>query len=78
MNAHLKPIPDGFHAVTPYLIIKGAAAAIDFYQRAFGAKERFRMAGPDGKTIGHAEIMIGDSIVMLADESPQMGHLSPQ
>ena len=65
--------------MTPYLIIKGAAEAMDFYQRAFGATERFRMAGPDGKTIGHAEIVIGDSIVMMADESPQsMGHLSPQ
>jgi PhnB protein len=78
MNPNVKPIPDGFHTLTPYLIIKGAAEAIDFYKRAFGATERFRMAGADGKSIGHAEILFGDSIVMLADESPQMSHLSPQ
>ena len=73
MNANVKPIPDGFHALTPYLTVNGAAQAIDFYQRAFGAKERFRMHGPDGKTIGHAEVTIGDSILMLADESPSCG-----
>jgi PhnB protein len=78
MNTNVKPIPDGFHTLTPYLIIKGAAEAMDFYQRAFGATERFRMAGADGKTIGHAEMLVGDSILMLADESPQLGHLSPQ
>ncbi|HZP58043.1 MAG TPA: VOC family protein [Dehalococcoidia bacterium] len=64
--ANVKPIPDGYHSVTPYLYIKGAAQAIDFYKRAFGARERMRMAGPDG-TVGHAEIQIGDSVVMLAD-----------
>jgi PhnB protein len=70
MNAKVKPIPDGFHSLTPYLTVKGAAQAIDFYRRAFGATERFRMTGPDGKSVGHAEITIGDSILMLADESP--------
>jgi PhnB protein len=78
MSTQIKPIPEGFHTVTPYLSIRGAAQAIDFYKRAFGARERFRMAGPDGKTIGHAEIVIGDSIVMLADEFPAFGNHSPQ
>ena len=72
-----KSIPDGYHSVTPYLIIKGAAAAIDFYKRAFGATELMRMPSPDGR-IGHAEIKIGDSAIMLADEHPQMGYKSPQ
>ena len=72
-----KAIPDGYHTATPYLIIKGAAAALDFYKKAFGATELFRMAGPDGR-IGHAEIRIGDSHIMLADEVPGMGFLSPQ
>jgi PhnB protein len=78
MNTKVKPIPDGFHTLTPYLSVKGAAQAIDFYKRAFGAKERFRMPGPDGKTLGHAEVVIGDSILMLADEFPQCGNTSPQ
>jgi len=73
----VKPIPDGFHTVTPYLIVKGAAAAIDFYKKAFGAEERFRCPMPDGR-IGHAEIRIGNSHVMLADEFPEMGAKSPQ
>ncbi|HEV7226688.1 MAG TPA: VOC family protein [Pirellulales bacterium] len=73
----VKPIPDGYHSVTPYLIVDGAAKALDFYQRAFGAKELFRMPHPDGK-IGHAEIKIGDSPIMLADEFPEMGARSPQ
>ena len=77
MNAKVKPIPDGFHTLTPYLTVKGGAQAIDFYQRAFGAIERFRMAGPDGKTLGHAEVVIGDSILMLSDEYPGFGQ-SPQ
>ncbi len=68
MNSKVQPIPKGFHSVTPYLTIKGAAQAIDFYKRALGAQERFRMPGPDGKSVGHAEIVIGDSIIMLADE----------
>jgi PhnB protein len=73
----VKAIPDGYHSVTPYLIVSGAAQALDFYKRAFGAEERMRMPGPDGK-IMHAEIQIGDSIVMLADEFPEMGATSPQ
>ena len=68
----VKPIPDGYHSVTPYLILNDAAAAIDFYKRAFGATELMRMPGPDGM-IGHAEIRVGDSAVMLADEYPDMG-----
>lgn len=64
----VKPIPEGYHSVTPYLSVKGAASAIEFYRKAFGAKELFRMPAPDG-TIGHAEILIGDSHVMLADEN---------
>jgi PhnB protein len=72
-----KPIPEGYHSVTPYLIVKGAARAIDFYKQAFGATELVRMDGPDG-TIGHAEVKIGDSPVMLADEHPEMGFRSPQ
>lgn len=72
-----KSIPDGYHSITPYLIIKGAAGAIDFYKRVFGATELMRMPDPSGK-IGHAEIMIGDSHIMLADEYPEMGHRSPQ
>ena len=72
-----KPIPDGYHTATPYLSVKGASAALDFYKKAFGATELFRMSGPDGR-IGHAEIRIGDSHIMLADEVPAMGFLSPQ
>lgn len=77
MATNVKPIPDGYHSVTPYLIIKGAAAAIDYYKKVFGATELFRMAGPDGK-VGHAEIKIGDSPIMLADEHPDLGHVGPQ
>jgi PhnB protein len=73
----VKPIPAGYHTVTPYLIVKNAAKAIDFYKQAFGASELMRMDGPDG-TVGHAEIRIGNSPVMLADEQPQMGFRSPQ
>jgi len=71
-----KPIPDGYHSVTPYLIIKGAADAIEFYKKAFGATELFRMAHED--KIGHAEIKIGDSPIMLADEHPELGHVGPK
>jgi PhnB protein len=73
----VKAIPDGYHSVTPYLIISGAAAAIDFYKQAFGASELLRMPAP-GEKIGHAEIKIGDSPIMLADEAPEMGYQSPQ
>jgi PhnB protein len=72
----VKPIPDGYHTVTPYLIVNGAAAAIDFYKKVFGAKELMRMPGPGGK-VGHAELQIGDSRIMLADEHPDMGAKAP-
>ncbi len=77
MTSKVKPIPEGYHTVTPYLIIKDAASAIEFYKKAFGATELFRMAGPSGK-IGHAEIKIGNSPIMLADEMPEMGYRSAQ
>jgi PhnB protein len=72
----VKPIPEGYHSITPYLVVDDAKAAIEFYMRAFGAEEKFRM--PMGDRIGHAEIKIGDSHVMLADEFPEMGHLGPK
>ena len=73
----VKAIPEGYHSVTPYLIINGAADAIEFYKQAFGATELFRFPAPDGK-IGHAEIKIGDSPIMLADEFAEMGYKGPQ
>jgi PhnB protein len=73
----VKPIPDGYHSVTPYLIMRDAARAIDFYKRALGAVELFRFDAP-GDKIGHAEIRIGDSVIMLADEYPDMGYRGPQ
>jgi PhnB protein len=76
MDMAVKPIPDGYHTATPYLIIKGASKAIDYYKHAFGATELMRFAGPDGR-IGHAEVRIGDSMIMLADEHPEMGAISP-
>ena len=76
MKEHVKPIPKGYHSVTPYLVVQNAAKALEFYRQAFGAKEMFRMDGPGGK-IAHAEIQIGDSRVMLADESPQMNTRAP-
>lgn len=75
--ANVKPIPEGYHTVTPYLVVKGASKAIDFYKKAFNATELFRMEGPGG-TIAHSELQIGDSRIMLADESPQMGYSAPQ
>ncbi len=72
-----KPIPEGYRTVTPYLIVKGAAEAIEFYKRAFGATELLRMADPHGR-VGHAEIKIGDSVIMLADEHPAMGYRGPR
>jgi PhnB protein len=72
-----KPIPDGYHTATPYLIVNGAAEAIEFYKRAFGATELLRMTDPQGR-IGHAEIRIGDSVIMLADEHPDMGYRGPR
>ena len=73
----VKPIPDGYHTLTPFLTVKDAARAIEFYKQAFGAEERGVMKGPDGKVM-HAELKIGDSIIMLADEFPEFGALSPQ
>jgi PhnB protein len=71
MKKKVQPIPKGYRVITPHLAIQGAAQAIDFYKKAFGAKERMRLTGPDGK-VGHAELLIGDSVVMLADEFPGM------
>ena len=73
----VKPIPDGYHTVTPYLAVDSAAQAIEYYKRAFGAKERGRMEAPDG-SIGHAELEIGDSLVMLSDPFPQSSAKPPQ
>jgi PhnB protein len=73
----VKPVPDGYHTVTPYLIVSNAARALEFYKHAFGATELMRMSAPNGK-VGHAEIRIGDSPIMLADEFPEMGARSPQ
>ena len=77
MNAHAKPIPEGYHTATPYLIITNAAKAIEFYQEVFGAKELDRLDTPDGK-VGHAEIQVGDSRIMLADEFPEWDARSPK
>lgn len=74
--AKVKPIPDGYHNVTPYLIVDGAAEAIDFYKKVFGASEKMRMPSPGGK-VGHAELTLGDSMIMLADEHPEMGARAP-
>jgi PhnB protein len=73
----VKPIPDGYPRVTPYLCVDGAAQAIDFYRTVLGATERMRMAGPDG-SIGHAELEIGDSVIMLSDEVPMLNLAGPQ
>jgi PhnB protein len=72
-----KPIPEGYHTLSPYLAVDNAAEAIEFYKRAFGAKERVRMDGP-GSTIGHAELEIGDSLLMLADPFPQASTRTPK
>jgi PhnB protein len=74
MTAKVKPIPDGFHALTPYLVVENAARAMEFYARALGAKELFRLPTPDGK-IAHAEIVIGGSRVFLSDEFPERGEM---
>ncbi|MEU1550602.1 MULTISPECIES: VOC family protein [Nocardia] len=73
----VKPVPDGYPVVSPGLAIDGAAAAIDFYKNIFGATERMRMPGPDGK-IAHCELMFGDSVVMLGDPAPDMDFLDPK
>jgi PhnB protein len=72
MTKKISPIPEGYNSITPYLIVKGAAKAIDYYKEVFGATELLRMDGPDGK-VGHAELKIGESRIMLADENPAMG-----
>ena len=78
MTKRTKAIPEGYHTITPHLSVRGAARAIEFYKKAFGAKEQMRMSGPGGKGIMHAEISIGDSRVFLNDEFPDMGCRSPQ
>jgi PhnB protein len=75
--ADVKPIPDGYPQVTPYLCVDGADAAIAFYAKVLGTTERMRMLGPDGK-VSHAELQLGDSLVMVADEAPAIGVLSPK
>ena len=76
MPGKVKSIPEGYHSLTPYLIIKGAAAAIDFYKKNFDAQEIMRFPQPDGR-IGHAELKMGDSYIMMADEFPEMNKVSP-
>ena len=73
----VKPIPDGYHSVTPYLCVRRAAQAIEFYKKAFLATERMRIAHTDGR-VGHAELQVGDSVIMLSDEFPEIGARSPQ
>jgi PhnB protein len=76
-NMSAKPVPDGYHTITPYMTVRDAARAIEFYKQAFGAVEKGTMKGPDGKVM-HSELRIGDSIFMLGDEFPEFGSLSPQ
>jgi PhnB protein len=78
MTYQIKPIPEGFHTITPHLVVKGASQAIEFYKKAFGAQELARMPGPDGKSIMHAHLKIGDSYLFLNDEFPQMGCRGPE
>ena len=77
MPGRVKPIPEGHRTVTPYLAIKNAAKALEFYQRAFGAIESYKLMMPDGR-VGHAEIRLGDSLIMLADEFPEYGGKAPE
>jgi uncharacterized glyoxalase superfamily protein PhnB len=78
MRTSVKAVPAGFHAVTPSLTVRNVEKAIGFYKRAFGAEERMRFLGPDEKSIVHAELMIGNSIIMLGEEHPEMGCRGPQ
>ncbi len=78
MKTQVKAVPEGYHTLTPHLVVKGAVDAIAFYKKAFGAEEIRRMMGPDGKSIMHAELKIGDSRLFLVDEFPQMKCLGPQ
>ncbi len=77
MAAAVKPVPEGFHTLTPHLVVRNAAEAIEFYKKAFGAAEVRRIMAPDGKSIQHAELRIGDSCVLLNDEFPDWGVYSP-
>jgi PhnB protein len=78
MSHRIKPIPAGFHTLTPHLVVKGAGKAIDFYKKAFGAQEVGRLLAPDGKFVMHADLKIGDSHVFLVDECPEMGSRAPE
>lgn len=77
MTTKVKPVPEGFHTLTPYLVVQGAAAAIDFYKQAFGAEEHSRTLAADGVSIAHAELQIGDSLLLLCDQLPSAGINSP-
>lgn len=77
MSSKIKPVPDGYHTLSAYLIVRGAASAIEFYKKAFGATELMRLNLPDGK-IAHGEFKIGDSIFMISDENPNWGSTSPE
>lgn len=77
MPAYVKPVPEGYHSITPYLMVRGASGAIEFYKNVFGAEELSRMDAPGGM-VGHAELKIGDSRIMLSDEFPEMGGKSPE
>lgn len=76
MSESDKIIPDGYHSINPYLVVRNGAKAIEFYKKALGAEERFRMHGPDGKTVMHADLKLGDSVYMLTEESTEMKTLS--
>ncbi len=78
MAGQVRKIPEGFHTISPHLVVKGAGDAIAFYKEAFGAEELARMPGPDGKSVMHALLRIGDSMLMLNDEFPEMNSLSPK
>src|SRR5271165_692513 len=78
MTHHIQAIPEGMHTITPHLIVKGASQAIEFYKKAFGGQEVFRLTQPGSESIIHAQIKIGDSYLFLADEFPEMGARGPQ
>ena len=78
MKNSIKPIPDGYHTLTPHLVVKDASNAIEFYKKAFGAKEIRRVPGPDGKSLIHAELQVGDSRLLLVDEFPEMNCRGPK
>jgi PhnB protein len=78
MTNRIKAVPEGYHTLTPHLVVKGATQAIEFYKNAFGAEEIIRLPGPDGQSIMHAELKIGDSRLFLVEEFPQMDSRAPQ